>query len=299
MFNLVLILLYLGGGYLLQRVSIPINNLPLKLNRFVIYVSLPSMILLQIPTLELSSQTLVPAFVSWGVMIISFILTLLVSKYMNFSKEITGSLLLMTVLGNSSFLGIPMVTNYLGDESLPYILIYDQVGTFLALATYGTVIAAYYSHNTKVNAQIIIFKVITFPPFVALIGALFLKGVIIPDTINTLLEIFSETIVPFALVAVGLQLKFLLPKEELKPLTISLFIKLIIAPILAIFLCYVFNWNDFIAKVSIMEAAMAPMISAAVLASMAGLAPRLSNAIVAYGILLSFISSWIFFKIVV
>lgn len=205
----------------------------------------------------------------------------------------------MTVLGNSSFLGIPMVTNYLGDESLPYILIYDQVGTFLALATYGTVIAAYYSHNTKVNAQIIIFKVITFPPFVALIGALFLKGVIIPDTINTLLEIFSETIVPFALVAVGLQLKFLLPKEELKPLTISLFIKLIIAPILAIFLCYVFNWNDFIAKVSIMEAAMAPMISAAVLASMAGLAPRLSNAIVAYGILLSFISSWIFFKIVV
>jgi predicted permease len=40
-----------------------------------------------------------------------------------------------------------------------------------------------------------------------------------------------------------------------------------------------------------MEAGMAPMITAGAMASLAGLAPRLSAAIVGYGILVSFFTS--------
>jgi len=47
------------------------------------------------------------------------------------------------------------------------------------------------------------------------------------------------------------------------------------------------------ANVSIMEASMAPMITAAAVASMAGLAPRLSSAIVGYGIILSLGTTWV------
>jgi len=69
---------------------------------------------------------------------------------------------------------------------------------------------------------------------------------------------------------------------------------------LAIFICYIFGWGDLlIGKVSIMEAGMASMITAGVIASMNGLAPRLSNAIVAYGIALSFVTSWILYIIIV
>jgi hypothetical protein len=47
-----------------------------------------------------------------------------------------------------------------------------------------------------------------------------------------------------------------------------------------------------------MEASMAPMITAAAVASMAGLAPRLSSAIVGYGILLSFATTWVVYNFI-
>ncbi len=299
MSNFILIVLYITIGFLLKNIiSLPAQDIAGKLNRFVIYVSLPAMIFLQIPTLNFGGETLIPVTVAWVVMAVSAVLVLSVSRYMNFSKEITGSLMLVTVLTNSSFMGIPLISAYLGSEALPYILVYDQLGTFLALATYGTFIASYYSSQSKLSFRIVALKVVTFPPLVSLVIALFLSGVTYNIYIKDTLEILALTIVPLGLTAVGLQLQFKLPKEERKPFYVSLFIKLIIAPVLALAICYVMGWDSLIAKVSILEASMAPMVTAAAMASMIGLAPRLSNAIVGYGILASFVTSYIVFKII-
>jgi len=76
-----------------------------------------------------------------------------------------------------------------------------------------------------------------------------------------------------------------------------LFIKLILAPLIAFIVCYSFGWLGIAGKVSIFEAGMAPMITAGVIASIAGLAPRLSTAIVGYGILFSFLSTALLAKL--
>ena len=298
MSNIILILLYISIGYILKNIRLPIDDLASKLNKFVIYISLPAMIFLQIPSMEFSGDSLIPVVIAWSVMGITALIVLAVSKQMQFNREITGALMLVTVLTNSSFIGIPLISGFLGDASLPYILVYDQLGTFLALATYGTFVGAYYSGHSEVNAKIITIKVITFPPFVSLVIALFLTDIVYPALLKSILEILSATIIPFALVAVGLQLYLKLPKDEIKPFTVSLIIKLFIAPLIAMGLCYLFGWHDLGAKVSILEAAMPPMITAAAMASMIGLAPRLSNAIVGYGILFSFVTSWIFFQLI-
>ena len=297
--NFVLILLYLSIGYGLRYLAFTPANLANYLNKFVIYLSLPAMILLQIPKLSFSGETLIPIVVAWVVMVFSAILVFFIAKYLHFSKEITGSLLLVTVLTNSSFVGIPLISAYLGERALPYVIVYDQLGTFLALATYGTIIAAVYSAKSEVNVKIIASKILLFPPFVALIIAMLLVDVTFVPEAQQVLQILSETIIPFALVAVGLQMQFKLPKEELKPFAVSLTIKLIIAPLFAILICYLFSWEGLIAQVSIMEAGMAPMITAAAMASLIGLAPRLSNAIVGYGILFSFVTTFILYKIII
>ena len=152
--NFVLILLYLSIGYGLRYLAFTPANLANYLNKFVIYLSLPAMILLQIPKLSFSGETLIPIVVAWVVMVFSVILVFFIAKYLHFSKEITGSLLLVTVLTNSSFVGIPLISAYLGERSLPYIIVYDQLGTFLALATYGTIIAAVYSAKSEVNVKV-------------------------------------------------------------------------------------------------------------------------------------------------
>ncbi|MDD2357277.1 MAG: AEC family transporter [Thiovulaceae bacterium] len=294
--NFILILLCLVLGYAIQKFHIFSEDAPKTLNQFVIFVSLPAMILLQVPKLTFSHELFIPIVIAWIVMAVTAVLTLLLSRFFGFNKEITGSLMLVSILTNSSFLGIPIINAYMGQSALPYIMIYDQFGTFIAFALYGTFIVSYYSHKGEMSLKIIFFKIITFPPFIALILALSLMGVEFDPDITKVLATLANTIVPVALVAVGLQLQLRLTRDELAPFSISLFIKLIVAPLVAILVVKFFGWSSEATKVAILEAGMSPMITAGAMASMTGLAPKLSSAIVGYGILFSFITTNILFK---
>ena len=296
--NFILIILAITIGYVLNRLKIFPEDAAAILNKFVIFISLPAMILLQIPKLDFSMDTLIPVIVAWLVIIVTALLTLFISKIFNFTKEVTGALMLVAVLTNSSFLGIPIINAYLGDEALPFILVYDQLGTFLALATYGIFIAAYYSNKSEINVQIMAVKILTFPPFISLVIALFFMGVSFPIEITKVLAVLANTIVPLALVAVGLQLQLKLPGHEIKPFGLALFIKLVIAPMIALAIIKTAGWTSLAANVSVMEAGMAPMITAGAMASLSGLAPRLSSAIVGYGILISFFTTAVLFKFI-
>lgn len=253
------------------------------------------MILLEVPKLSLSSDIIIPIVISWCVMIISAILVWFSSRWLHFSHEVTGALMLVTVLTNSTFVGIPIINAYLGSQSLPFIIVYDQIGTFLALSTYGTFIVTYYAHKSKVNVSMIVIRVISFPPFISLVVAIIISGHLFSSTTISFLDTLASLIVPLALLAVGLQLQFRLPRHELQAFSLSLAIKLIIAPIIAIITAYAFGWESLATKVSIMEAGMPPMITAAAMASMVGLAPRLCSAIVGYGILFSFATTALLF----
>ena len=296
--NFILIVMAIAIGYVLNRFRIFPEEAAEILNKFVIFISLPAMVLLQIPKLTFSMDIMIPVIIAWIVIIITAIFTLVISKLFHFTKEVTGALMLVAVLTNSSFLGIPIINAYLGDEALPFILVYDQLGTFLALATYGIFVAAYYSNKSEINFRIMVVKVLTFPPFISLIIALFFVGTPFPDVISKVLSTLANTIVPVALVAVGLQLQLKLPGHEIQPFGIALFIKLIIAPMIAIVIVNIAGWTNLAASVSVMEAGMAPMITAGAMASLSGLAPRLSSAIVGYGILISFVTTAVLFKFI-
>ncbi len=296
--NFILIFLCLVFGYGIGKFQIFSQDASKTLNQFVIYISLPAMILLQVPKLSINEQLLIPVVIAWIVMGVSAIFTLFLSRFFGFNKEVTGSLMLVSVLTNSSFLGIPIIHAYLGETALPYIMIYDQFGTFLAFALYGTFIVAYYSHTSTVSFKIILTKIVSFPPFMALVVALMLLGAEFDAPILKVLTTLSNTIVPVALVAVGLTLKLRLSKEELKPFSVSLFVKLLLAPLVAVMVAKLFGWDNEASHVAILEAGMAPMITAGAMASMVGLAPKLSSAIVGYGILFSFASSYLLYSLI-
>lgn len=296
--NFALIFIAIFIGYIINKMNVFPKDTPLILNKFILYISAPAMVLLKVPKLSLSYDVIIPAFIAWVVMSISALAIFYLSKLLTFSREVTGSLMLVAVLGNTSFLGIPIVQAYFGEEALGYVMIYDQLGSFIALSTYGTFISVYYSNAKNIDTKAIFLKIVKFPPFLALFVAFFFIGTSFHPVANSVLTSLASTIVPLALVAVGLQLKLRLPSEDLKPFTIALGIKLILAPLIAIVICYIFSWNNQAALISVMEASMAPMITAAAVASMAGLAPRLSSAIVGYGIILSFLTTWIVYNFI-
>jgi len=53
-------------GFVLQKFKIFPDNMPLALNKFVIYISLPALILLEIPKLSFSYEMFVPPFCCLG-----------------------------------------------------------------------------------------------------------------------------------------------------------------------------------------------------------------------------------------
>lgn len=272
------------------------------LNLFVIYISLPALVLLKIPDLVFSSNLLVPAFLPWIMLFLSFLSIISLSKLLKWDRATTGCLLLVIPLGNTSFLGIPMVRAFFSEQAIPYAVIYDQLGSFLALATYGSVILAFYSSNHEApNIKNILIKIVSFPPFIAMTIAFILAFILnlspYPPVVTNLLNILASTLIPIAMIAVGFQLTLKLNKRVVSQLSIGLSIKLVVTPLVALLFCNMASLEGLAVKVSIFEAAMPPMISAGALAIMANLAPKLAAAVVGIGIILSFITLPLFYQL--
>lgn len=123
--------------------------------------------------------------------------------------------MLMIPLANTSFLGIPMITAFFGQEMVSYGILYDQFGSFLALSIYGSIILAVYSGQDPAKPLILIRKIITFPPFIALVAALIFRTHIrqLPH-LQSALKTLGESLVPVVMFAIGLQLKIRLPGKH-------------------------------------------------------------------------------------
>ena len=289
--SLALVLVYLVIGSLLRRLPQFPQETGIVLNQYVLFVALPALVLQKIPLLEFSSQLWLPAITPWVLLVVVAGLIILAGKIWHWEKTTVGALLVVLPLGNTSFLGFPMVEAFFGDQALPYAMIYDQAGSFLALATYSTILAAWYNPNaTTPTAGQIIKRVLTFPSFVALILALCLKSVTYPAFFSLVLDSLAATLVPVIMVAVGFQFRLQLDNKEAKPLIFALGIKLFLMPLLALGFLSIFQPDPLLLQVVVFEAAMPPMVSAGAIAIGAGLALRLVPALVGLGLLLSFIS---------
>lgn len=286
-------------GFTLKKIKIFPEQTSQVLNMFIIYISLPAIIINEVPKITFSSEVLIPVFIAWSTTILGAISILILSKIFNWNRNTTGALLLVAVLGNTSFIGIPMVSHYFGEAGLPYVIIYDQVGTFLALSTYGAVVVAIYSDNdgAKVSVQGILEKIFKFPPFISLMIAFALNGVEFHPDITKSLSTLGNTLIPLALISVGYNLQLKIPKKDMSPFILGIANKLILIPIFAFTIVYLFGFEGFITDVSILESAMGPMITAGVVASMAGLAPKLVSSILGYGIFISIITIGIVFQL--
>ena len=259
------------------------------LNLFVIHVSLPALVLRTVPALAPSRALLAPALMPWAMLALTAAAVLAVARLRGWSRETTGSLLLLAPLGNTSFLGIPMVKAFLGEAAVPYAVIYDQLGSFLGLATWGSVVLALYGRDAeRPTVATVARKVATFPPFVALLAALALRPVGFHPLAVRLLDALAGTLVPVVMIAVGCQLRLRVGRDVVGPLAAGLGLKLVAAPLAALGICRALGVEGLAASVSVLEAGMPPMISAGALALLAGLAPELSAALVGAGILLSF-----------
>jgi len=287
-FALILAMLALGLAF--QHLRVFPDSAAEVLNKVVLYVCLPAAVLIYAPRLEIGREVLAVAAVPWLLLAATVALVSLATRALKLRADEHAVLLLCVALGNTSFLGYPLVRALLGEDALPYAVIYDQFGAFLILSTFGLYVLARYGGDAKPTAGLIARRIATFPPFLALVLGLTLMPEAPPAWIAGGLQRLADALLPLVVLAIGLSLQLKLPRDELKPLAVGLALKLAVMPLLALAMAPMLGLQGVQHDAVVLESAMPPMITAAALAISHRLAPRLAAAMVGYGILLSLIT---------
>lgn len=303
--NLLLIFICLGLGFVFKRIPIFPKEVHKGINTYIIWVALPCLALLYIPSLEFSISLIWLAAMAWIVFGLSILFFKVLTKLFNWTKQTEGCLVLACGLCNTSFVGFPLLEFlYNSKEPLQYAIVCDQAGSFLVVATIGVVVAMSYG-GEKPTANSIIKKLFYFPPFLAFLVALGLipfGGVGYFSTVlESVLKTLAQPLVVLALFSVGLQIEF--SKESfrwLNPFFFGLVFKLFLAP-LVIYVLYVlvFEKRNMAFQVGILEAAMAPMVTGVLLAQEYKLNPQLGGFLLAVGIPISIGSVYLWYSFLV
>lgn len=291
MINFFIIAVFILLGAFSKRLVWLPSSTSLRLTQFVIFVCLPSIVLLNVPRMTLQPALLLPALTPWGGIALCGLLVLLAARVWAWSKATTGCMLMVSCFANSSFFGFPMVNAFWGEAGLPYAIIYDLMGSFLSLAIVGNIILAVYSGEEKFSWLRTLKKVVTFPPFIAIVFAILFAGWKIPQVIQDILQVISLLLIPSTMMLVGMHMSLAIPSQVRLPLSIALLLKLIVLPLVVWGIVQSLNVdatsNSFINQVTIFEAAMPPMVTASVLAIHAKLEPKLAASAVGIGLILS------------
>ncbi|WP_266204838.1 AEC family transporter [Pontibacter kalidii] len=282
----------LGLGLLLQRVKEFPKNSAQVLNQFIIYISMPALALYFIPEVKLNSTVLLPVALAWICFGAAALFFWGLGKAFGWSRKLVGCLILTGGLGNTSFVGLPVIEALFGPDSLETVILIDQPGTFVVLSTAGIALAASFSRGSA-SASVIARKILLFPPFIAFLLALGLNvlNLHFPADLKEVFQRLGSTVSPLALVSVGLQLRPEWRSKHWGFLALGLTFQLILAPAIILGLYYgVFGLRGELLQICVLEAAMAPMITASIIAASHGLKPRLASMMVGFGIPLSFIT---------
>ena len=270
-------------GIVLQKTDAP-TDFSKSLNFFVIYVSLPATVLIQVPKIHLDFSALSVILIPW--LLLPIVIAIVLALTRNHPPHVRAALLLVIPLGNTSFVGIPIIHTLLGEQAIPYVLMYDQFGTFLILSLYGAAVIARYETGSF-HKRLIIKKLLFFPPFIFLLFALGFGSM--PDSIQPYIQLLSSTLVPLALVSVGYSMR-LGGELDYPLLSKALVLKLVVMPFFAFGLLFAMGVEPLALKTAVLESGMPSMITAGALAIASGFAPALSAALVGYGIVVSLVT---------
>jgi hypothetical protein len=288
-------------GIVLRRSGRLPDNAAAALNGFVVHISLPALTLTYVHDLDLDTNLILPALMAWLMFGIGCGFFWLTARVMGFSRPTTGGLMLTGGLANTSFIGLPMIDTFYGAEFLGLGILIDQVGSYFVLSTLGILVASIYSSDHSgqgIDARTVIRKIALFVPFQAFVLALLLMPFEYPAWLDELLRRLGATLIPLALVSVGYQLRLSQVQGKATALSIGLLFKLVLGPAL-ILLLYVglFGAEGPVLRVTVFEAAMAPMIGASIVALDHDLDPPLLTLMIGVGIPLSFLTLPVWFQV--
>lgn len=285
------IAIYLVLGYLFK---IFFQDNSKQLIDFVIYFSLPSIVFSKIYPLILDQRIvgLILLFICF--ILFNLLLAYFVGKMMRLNRTYFATFMIMATFGNTSFIGFSYIDAFYGQDYIVYGLIYDIFGSFLLLISIGMFIITW-GNGKKNSLKSISKSIFLFPPAIMFFITLILKNFEIPNFIMQTSKTLGSTLVPLAMVAIGMKLELKNIFARLHIVSVAMILKMIVVPIIILFgFKYFYGIDATWVKVTIIEIAMPPMTMATVLAIKGGLDEKIAINSLVLGVLLSLVTITMF-----
>ncbi len=285
------IAIYLLFGYLFKIIF---QDNSKQLVDFIIYFSLPAIVFSKIYPLELDTKILWLIFMFMAIIFFNLFLSYYVGKIMRLNRVTLATFMIMATFGNTSFIGFSYIDAFYGQDYIVYGVIYDIFGSFLLLVSVGMIIITWGSgrKNSILNISKSIFL---FPPMIIFFITIFAKNFEVPKFIIYTSQNLGSTLVPIAMIAIGMKLELKHIFSRLHIVTVAVVLKMLIVPIIILFTFkYFYGVDETWVKVTLIEVAMPPMTMAAVLAIKGGLDEKIAINSLVLGVIVSLFTITLF-----
>jgi malate permease and related proteins len=229
--------LLIAIGIVWQRIApkhIPVLSHRRALTDLVFYILLPALVLDVMWQAPLNIDSIKISITALSSIAASFVLMWIVVRFLKVNRSQKGALLIAATFPNSTYMGLPVTAQALGDWSQAIVLKYDLFACTPTVLTIGILIAHHFGESsTEVHPFRELAKV---PPLWALVVALVLNitNTPQPSEVHNGLAILAGGVVPLMLIALGMSIRWDTVKLKHLPalLPVSV-IALVIAPIVA------------------------------------------------------------------
>lgn len=280
------LVLFLSAGAFFGSTRLATRTVKAAFSKSLINVFIPAACLLHMHDLRLDLSAALAVATPWVCFIAAFAFFHVVGKASGWSNQTVGALTITCGIGNTAFVGLPVVDAMLGAQAMPVAIALDQAGTWLCLATLGALTSIYYSsEGCGISVTSVAKKLAKYPPFIAIIVALATRDLAYPEALTSTLSALVLAMAPVALFATGAQMKMNTIHAQKRELIAGLGFKSIAWPLAIVAVFQAAGLEGTVAaKASAIEAAMGPSIGAAAMASGSGLNEKLCSALVAVGV---------------
>lgn len=212
------------------------------------------------------------------------LITFLLGTLFKIERSALTAVLITTMFGNTGNYGLPLVSFAFGEKALSYAGIFFVTTTFL-FYTLGVLIASLGHMNLK-DALLGLFKI---PTLYAVILAVLINAfhIQVPEPVDRAVQLAAGGTIPLMLILLGVELTRVELSSNLRALQLSVGLRLLFAPVVAITLAALFGMQSFARQGSVTEASMPAMVSSTVLATEYQLDSKLVTAVVFISTLLS------------
>ena len=279
----------LASGYLAKRTKvIPQNQLIIFID-FVLVFAMPALIFDKVYHVNIDFHLFSVIACGLGANFAAMLIAFGLGRLLGFSKATTASMALLSMFGNTLFMGLPVLQGILGDDIANEVILYDQMVTCVPIAFLGPFILSY-AAPSNVSLIANAFKIMKFPPFLALVAGLLAKNLEIPDFLFAPLRLFSGAVVPVALFAVGLGLGFNTVRSSYKSTALVVFLRMVVAPCFFVAFAWVFGLEFSPSYMAgLIETAMPPTVVASAMILKAKLDSNLAISAIAVGMCFTFV----------